>query len=169
MLPSGHLTQLVRLSCPPSIGNHVSPSRRLDISLRRGYAMKATRISLGQQKLVYILVADKRLKYQNGKSHVAYIGTTQNGAERIAGSVAARVEEILGLRGVTQFEARIVTCRPRQRVRTWRKLERAMLLTFRELYAEVPLCNSHGPQMRETDEFTYFSRVRIRKILEEIQ
>jgi len=143
--------------------------RRLAVSLNRDPAMGATRVSIRRTKLVYILVADKRLRYETGKSRIAYIGTTQNGASRVATSVAARAYDILSIRGVRRFDARIVTCTPRPRVKTWRKLERALLLEFRELFGEPPWCNTHGKRLREQDEFDrYFQRARIRNILHDL-
>src|SRR5262245_43612878 len=131
--------------------------RRLSLSLRRDEALTATRVSVGNQKLVYVLVADKRLRSGKIKSRIAYIGTTRRGVGRVAGSVAHRANDILSLRGVRRFHARVVTCPPRQRVSTWLKLERALLLAFKSKFGMVPLCNSHGKGMRERDEFRYFS------------
>ena len=51
--------------------------RRLSLSLKRDHALQATRVSIGKSKLVYLLIADKRLKYKDGKSRIAYIGTTK--------------------------------------------------------------------------------------------
>lgn len=143
--------------------------RRLTVSLKRDPALTATRVTIGREKLVYVLVADKRLEYETGKSRIAYIGTTRNGASRVASSVASRAYEILGIRGVRSFKARVVTCKPRQNVESWRLLERALLLEFRDLYGEVPWCNTHGKRMRERDEFIrYFRRARIRDIIEDL-
>lgn len=142
--------------------------RRLNLSLKRDAAVSATRVSIGKAKLVYLLIADKKLKYKSGKSRVAYIGTTKKGISRISQSVAARAEDILKLRGVRSFHARVVTCRPRQKVKTWKKLERALLLPFRTIYGEVPKCNSHGKNMTETDEFDLFAKSGITTILEEL-
>ena len=122
--------------------------RRLKISLKRDEALRVTRVTIGKYKLVYVLVADKRLKYNKSKSRIAYIGTTKNGVARIARSVAARADDILLRHGVRTFHARIVVCQPRQRVATWKKLERALLITFRERFGEVPKCNSHGRKMK---------------------
>jgi hypothetical protein len=47
----------------------------------------------------------------------------------------------------------------------WLKLERALLLGFREIYSEVPRCNIHGKGYVEGDEFEYFSRSRIKGII----
>ena len=142
--------------------------RRLTVSLKRQTAMEVSRVSIGSEKLVYFIVANKKLQYADGRSKVAYIGTTKNGLNRVANSVAFRAPAVLRLHGVDSFEVRIVTCRPRQNVRTWLKLERAFLLTFKELYGEVPKNNTHGRGISEVDEFDYFSRVRLRRILEDL-
>ena len=142
--------------------------QRLTISLQRKPALQVTRTSIGRNKLVYVIVTDKKLKYPDGNSRIAYIGTTRKGVGRIARSAAYRAPEVLGIHGVRSFDVRIVTCRARQHVKTWAKLERAMLLIFKEAYGVPPRCNTHGVRMRERNEFEYFSRSRIRKILEEL-
>src|SRR5258706_126350 len=125
--------------------------RRASVSLKRETALTAKRVILGHDKLVYVLVADRKLDYPDGRSRIAYIGTTKLGGARIAQSVATRAEAILNLHGVTSFEARIVTCRPRQHVRMWHKLERALLLQFRNMLGEVPRCNIQGKNFTEVD------------------
>ncbi len=142
--------------------------RRLAISLERDDAMTVTRVAVGADRLVYVLVADKRVQYDGAKSRVVYIGTTRKGASRLASSAAERADDILSQHGIRSFRVRVLTCRSRQRVRTWHKLERALLLIFREMYGTVPLCNSHGVNMDETDEFYYFARVRVKDLLEEL-
>jgi len=142
--------------------------RRLSLSLKRDEALRATRVSIGRSRLVYVLVADKRLEYPNGRSRIAYIGTTKKGVARIAQSVAFRADKILGLPGVRSFHARIITCKRRQRVSTWKKLERALLLVFREQRGKQPLCNSHGKRIKETDEFRYFAKSGVEHVLDEL-
>ena len=144
------------------------PLRRLKLSMHRDHAMEATRLSVGKSKLVYVLVADKKLKYELGKSRIAYIGTTKKGTARIAQSVAARAEHILGIRGVRAFHARVITCRPRKKVKTWHQLERALLLTFKDMYGEVPTCNTQGKRMRRSKEFNYFAEKGVRLVIEEL-
>jgi hypothetical protein len=141
---------------------------RLYISLKRDPALAATRVSVGKQKLVYVLVADKRLRYPRGKSRIAYVGTTKRGLLRVAGSVASRADEILAVPGVQSFVARIVTCQPRQRVKTWQVLERALLLKFREIYGASPRCNYHGRRLKPGDEFEYFHPRRVKAIIEDL-
>lgn len=130
--------------------------------------MRVSRVSLGGEKLVYVLVQDKKLSYPSGRSRVVYIGTTKSGANRVAQSAAYWAETILRGRGVRHFDARIITCRPRQRVKTWVKLERALLLVFKEIYGDVPKCNTQGKNITEVDEFRYFRKDRLRGILEDL-
>ena len=37
-------------------------------------------------------------------------------------------------------------------MKTWKKLERALLLAFRAEYGRIPFCNSQGNRIKETDE-----------------
>jgi len=140
--------------------------KRLTISLKPKHAMEVTRVSMGKKKLVYIILTKKALKYRWGRSRIAYIGTTKKGVSRISQSVAARAEEVLAIHGVREFWVRIVTCPPRQSVKTWIKLERALLLVFRQKYGDLPKCNTAGKKMKERDEFKYFKRFRLEQILE---
>ena len=144
------------------------PIRRSPVSLKREAALIARRVILRDEKLVYVLVANKKLQYKTGRSSIAYIGTTKNGGARIAQSVATRAKRILSLHGVTEFQARTVSCKPRQRVKMWHKLERAMLICFKELYGEIPECNVQGKNFVEVDEFEYFSKVRVKRVLEDL-
>jgi hypothetical protein len=93
--------------------------RRLSLSLKRQHAIEFTRIAIGSPKLVYILIADKKLSYSHGlKSAIAYIGTTKKGVVRVAASAAYWAEDILSEHGIKKVIARIVTCGPRKKVKT---------------------------------------------------
>jgi hypothetical protein len=140
----------------------------LKVSLNRRHAIEVTRIAVGDQKLVYVLTANRKLRYHHAKSCVAYIGTTKRGIRRVASSAASHAEDILAEYGVKQITARIITCKARPNVKTWVKLERALLLVFREMYGEVPAFNKQGHKIKETDEFEYFKRDKLRKILSDI-
>jgi hypothetical protein len=50
--------------------------RRANISLKRKTALSAKRILVGNQKLVYVVVGPKPIKYEFGRSRILYIGTT---------------------------------------------------------------------------------------------
>ncbi len=127
---------------------------KLTTKLQKTHALEATRIAIGKDKLVYVLIANKSLRYPYGRSRIVYIGTTKNGISRIATSIANHAEDILGWRGVRQITARVITCKPRQNVDTWKKLERALLLLFRAEYGRVPMKNTAGKNVKELDEFT---------------
>lgn len=131
--------------------------------------MEVSRISIADLKLVYAICANKKISYPHGQSPVAYIGTTEKGIARIARSAAYWAEDVLGMHGVHTFHVRIITCPTKRGVKTWRKLERALLLQFREKYGGIPCCNTVGKGFRETNEFGLFSRARVRKILENLE
>ncbi|HUU17589.1 MAG TPA: hypothetical protein VMW72_10605 [Sedimentisphaerales bacterium] len=140
-------------------------AKKLAISLKPGPAMQVTRVLIGKKRLVYVILADIALKYRWGRSKIAYIGTTKKGVARIAQSVAARADDILSIYGVREFIVRIVTCQRRQGVNTWPKLERALLLAFRQKYGSLPKCNKQGKHIKEQDLFEYFNPVRLFKVL----
>jgi hypothetical protein len=141
---------------------------KLRVSLKRGAAMTVHRLSVDADRLVYVIVAEKPLKYKLGRSRIAYIGTTKRGVERIAQSAAQKAPNVLELHGVSSFEVRVLTCTPRQKVKTWHKLERAMLLVFRQTFGEVPDQNTRGAAITETDEFRYFQRSRIEQVITDL-
>jgi hypothetical protein len=146
------------------------PTRRLTAKLQYGDAMTVMRLSIRSEQLVYALVADRKIRYSKGRSSVAYIGTTSRGIRRFTRSVAVHAEDILGLHGVQRFHVAIITYTIRPGVRKpWHKLERAMLLSFREVYGEVPLFNGTGMKMKETNEFEYFTRRQLKRIIEDLR
>ena len=143
-------------------------TKHLKVSLKSFHAIEVTRIAIGNQKLVYALIADRKFRHPYGRSSIAYIGTTKRGFERVAGSIAYLAEDIFSEYGVKKIIARIITCKPRSAVKTWVKLERAMLLMFREIYGEVPPLNWQGHKIKETNEFEYFSRDKLRAVVIEL-
>jgi len=144
-------------------------ARKLNVSLTKTPAMHVTRVSIGKKKkLVYVILSDKELKYPWGKSRIVYIGTTKHGVARFAQSAAVVSEKILGERGIRILTVRIVTCSPKPKVKSWMKLERGLLWVFRERFGEIPRCNSQGSKMKEEDEFKYFQRERLVKIVSEL-
>jgi hypothetical protein len=144
--------------------------KRLRIALKRVEAMVVNRISIGHLKLAYVICADRRIKYRKGRSRIAYIGTTEVGIRRVARSAAVRSETVLGLRGVSRFDVRIVTCTPRQNVRSWRALERALILAFRDKYGEAPKANVHGQHGNYVwqNEKALFAIKRLNTIVDEL-
>jgi hypothetical protein len=144
------------------------PSRRLSVMVKWPPAVSVTRLPGSPSKLCYVVTANKIVAYSSGRSKVVYIGATEEGLGRLVTTVAARSEEIFASHDLTHFDAHVVTCKSVPRIETWRKLERALLIMFRELYGQPPLFNRHGGGIQEEDEFTYFTRERIRNVLEDL-
>lgn len=142
--------------------------RKLAIRIPRAPALTIHRPAIHSQCLVYVAITNRAIQYSYGRSRIIYIGTTGAGASRIAASAAAKASEMLGLRGVRDLEFYVVTCQPRRRVRTWRKLERALLLVFRQEFGEIPVCNRQGARMVWTDETDYFTEPRLRAVIYEL-
>jgi hypothetical protein len=125
---------------------------------------------MGEQCSVYVFVANRAYKYKagkDGKSRIVYIGTTSRGLRRVVDSVFDRSTKIFGW-GTHSFDVYIVSCRRRQRVQMWRKLERALLLAFKELYGRPPKANAEVRKMGGEDAFKYFKRSRLKGILEDL-
>src|SRR6267378_2736386 len=125
--------------------------RRFSVSCKRLHAMSVTGIARGEGRLVYLLVADKHLKYDQGWSRIAYIGKSKRGIDRIAESAAKRSKKIFSQRGVNGFEVRILTWSGGQRVASANKLENALLWVFIERFGARPICNAKGGR-QVTDE-----------------
>jgi hypothetical protein len=139
---------------------------RMAVSLKNKPAMTVHRRILEKDKLVYLLVAPKPIKRENGRSRIAYIGTTKKGADRIATSAAYRAEEILEMRGLRTIDVYMVSCKARPGLKVWEQLEDALLAEFRSCYFELPLCNDRGKKLRWTRKLgKLFKRERINKIL----
>lgn len=152
------------------------PHRRLNLTVLRNPAVTVSRAAMKEDAIVYVLCADKQIKYKNKRSRIIYIGMTESGIHRVAQSAADRAEEILAIRGVTSFQAKVIhypssAIDMRQR---WLRnppnlLERALIMTFRDEYGDVPRCNGTGAKMKpQFEEFKRFSRARIKVILGEL-
>src|SRR6266852_5206668 len=101
-------------------------------------------------RMVYILAANKYLKYKNGRSRILYIGTTKKGAGRPAASAVNKASEVFyKLHGVKTIEVHIATCSPRGKHSTWKRLESSLLDAFRKRYFELPRYNKVRPKSVE--------------------
>lgn len=150
--------------------------RRINLSLRREPALTVTRSSTRQDILVYVFVADKKIKYAGGRSRIVYIGKTEKGIARVTGSASERAETIFSKQGVYSFAARLVHYPLDQidRRQTWHKeppilLERALLIAFGEMFDANPICNGTGHRMKaKNDEFERFSKKRVKQLIEDL-
>lgn len=122
-----------------------------------------------REALVYVLRQNRLHQYPEGRSRVIYIGTTHRGIDRILASLAYRTRQVVKKHGVKAIDVQLVTCTPRQNVRSWRKLENAFLLKFKDLYGDIPYCNANGHGLREVDEFALFSEATIGARLRELE
>ncbi len=118
------------------------------------------------KRLVYLAVANKVHKYQYGRSRILYIGSTKKGSSRVAVSAAAKARELLNEHGVKELNFYTVSCPGRQHVKTWMKLERGLLLIFREKFGNVPIANKHGGRMKWRDELSFFTHKRLGSVLD---
>src|SRR5438132_12258858 len=138
--------------------------RRITPSLKRQAALIASRVTVGRDKLCYLLIAAKKPTYPKGRSAIIYIGTTKKGLNRVAGSVADRADNILQRHGITSFTARVVTSPPRQHVRTWRRLEGSFLTAFKENFGALPKCNDR----KANPDWARFSKSKIIRIIDDL-
>jgi len=143
--------------------------RRLRLKWQSKPALVINRVAFDDRKLVYVGRTNTRNKYPWGRSRIAYIGTTKNGARRIASSAAYRGEDLLENYGTKHVEFNVLTCEKVPGVETWRKLERALLIRFRERYGAIPKANKTGRKMRWKDEQKYFRIEKLDFILEGMQ
>ena len=146
--------------------------KKLMVKYRKQPAIVINRVAFKDSKLVYVARANKKIRYPGGgrgdKSKIAYIGTTKIGARRIASSAVWKGADLLFEYGIKHLELHIVLCGKRPGVESWKKLERALLIRFKELYGAIPKANNQGQKMRWKDERLYFSQDRLDKIIEEL-
>jgi hypothetical protein len=115
------------------------------------------RIHQSSDRMVYILAADKYLRYKYrpheaarsktvGRSQILYIGTTKKGAGRPAASAVNKASEGFHLYGVRTIEVHVVTCATHNKKYTWRRLEAALLDAFQQKYFQLPKYNKVRPK-----------------------
>lgn len=140
--------------------------RKIKISRETVHALEVGRSALLSRSLVYVAVANKAVKYPWGRSRIAYIGTTGVGGARIFTSAAALSPRALYLHGVKILRFYPITCGLRRKVKTWRKLERGLILKFRERFGAIPKLNTQGKNFRWKDEKDYFTDGGLASVIE---
>ena len=143
-------------------------ANRLFIKISPKPAVTITRYGLKRKKVVYAAVANKQHKYPDGQSSVVYIGTTKKGVKRIADSAANQAKKQLFNYGVKRLSFYVVSCKALAGVESWKKLERALLLTFKAEFWSVPVGNKVGKNFKWKDEHKYFAERRLRTIIAEL-
>jgi hypothetical protein len=124
--------------------------RSLRINCTGTPLLTITRSKRWQNRMVYILTTPKSHKYRNGRSRIIYIGTTGKGAGRPAASAVNKASQAFSeLYGVKTIEVHIATCDSRPAVKTWKKLESALIDTFRTRYFQLPRYNKVRPKHKD--------------------
>ncbi len=137
--------------------------RKLKVRSSKTSLLTLTRSRQWNPQMVYILTANKPLRYKNGRSKILYIGTTKKGPLRPAASAVNKASLIFyKLHGIKAIEVHIVTCGRRKRVPTWKRLESSLLDVFRTKYFELPKYNKVRPKADEK----LFTGNALRKIID---
>jgi len=139
---------------------------RLMPTVSKDSAMTLHRDILKREKVVYVIIAPKPVKYKFGRSTIAYIGTTRKGANRVAPSAAFRAQEVFDKRGFRELHVRLVSCKGKPgKVAWWKVLESSLLACFFKEYMDRPLCNKKGPRRFDPTWWRFFRKERIEKIV----
>jgi hypothetical protein len=133
-------------------------------------ALVVTRSAIETKQLVYVLVADKKVRYPNGRSNIVYIGTTKKGLARVASSAAFRAVSILKTQGIKKLSAYILTYQGISGLQDMHKhLERAALVVFFLEYGGKPLANKQGTNIwSASKEFRFFNPRTLLKRLQQL-
>jgi hypothetical protein len=142
--------------------------RALSVKCTKNSLLTVLRSSRWKRRMVYILVANKSYKYKSSKrSHVIYIGTTGKGIHRPATSAVDKASEAFSeLHGVKEIKVHIASCRGRKAMRTWKYLESALLVVFRDTYYELPKYNK---QRGNEEDIRLFRRRALQKIIDQFK
>lgn len=140
--------------------------RRLRIQQRTKKPVLTVRRGVGETKnLVYVAVANKMIPYPIGKSPIVYIGTTSRGLLRILESAGARSESVLSQHGITKIHFFVLTCTARQKLKSWKILERALIGRFRELRGAIPCENAKLKKSADRSWAQFFEEKQLDKVL----
>src|SRR5262245_50629381 len=106
--------------------------------------MTVDRRAVRAKKLVYVICSPREQKYENGRSRILYIGTTEKGVHRVASSMANKALDFLETWGVKRLDVFLVTCPPRPGLQSWLQLERDLLIVFKLEFGSIPVANTSG-------------------------
>jgi hypothetical protein len=148
-------------------------------------AMLIERGRAWRHKLVYVLRADRRIKnykggknnesrkYKNGGSRIIYIGETSAGEAKMGRPASSAVRKgaraFQEISGVRRIEIHLVTATKRKRVqKSWEKLEKGLLAAFLDKFKNLPCYNKQGKNYKIGDVDTYFSRNRLKAVIDDL-
>ena len=138
---------------------------KLLLKPRNKPAIIITREAIRDEKLVYFIRANKRIKYPWAHSSIVYIGMTSAGAHRMASSAAHKAYDILKLGRFRKLEIFVVTSWKLPGKASWPMLERAFVVKFKEIYGAVPERNKAFKNAKWRNERNYFNVSKLERIL----
>jgi hypothetical protein len=125
---------------------------------------------IAAKRFVYVLCADRTIKYGKQRSRIIYIGMSEISIGRTAHSIVRRARMLEGegrARGIKVLSAYVVQAGRRQGSRLWEDLEALLLFEFGESYGRLPYCNKQQPKRPTASQ-----RIRpaaIRKLLKQFE
>ena len=152
-------------------------SRRLNVNQIFDPVLTVNISATNVRHLVYLLVANRPIRYGRKYSRIIYVGTTERGVRRIASSASKRIQQAVDtkvLRGLRRLEAYVVWAKTRSGLHPtkksqnlWRVLERAILIKFCNMHGgQRPRLNETGHKMKDKGEFNIFREKRIGRIID---
>lgn len=136
-------------------------SKSLRVKFGGGPVLTVNRKAIEANKVVYVALANKRVRYPTGTSAIVYIGSTMNGVSRIAASAAQKATALLSDHGFKQLNFYVVSCSSKKSVPTWKRLEAALLVVFRQVNGAIPKLNRQGSKLNGEAALAYFSRAKL--------
>lgn len=79
--------------------------------------------------------------------------------------MANKAADLLKTRGVKYLEVFALTCPPRPGLDSWRRLERDLLITFKNVHGEIPRSNTSGKNFTPDKLSGIFQYRRLESVL----
>jgi len=133
--------------------------------LKTKLAIHLHRVDYGRDRVVYLLTVNKPYRYTYGRSRIVYIGTSKNGASRVAQSAVYKGKPFLEEFGINSLSAFVITVPGKQNVKRWKQMESALLLAFRREFGEKPRANKQQPRGKPESIFKDFNERSLVEIL----
>ena len=80
---------------------------------------------------------------------------------RIAASAAGKAQALLKTHELKSLSFFVVTCKPRQNVETWSKLDHALIVALKFNLGTPPRLNKQGVNMGWGDTLSYFTKAAL--------
>lgn len=137
----------------------------MKLKLNKNPLLRISRSATRDTRVVYLAIANRKFRYHLGKSPIVYIGTTKIGIRRVAHSAASKAEQIIKEYNCKYLDFYTISASGYPGVAIWEKLERALIIRFRELYGDVPKYNQSFRKARWREEKRYFKESVLDKMI----